>query len=382
METSLLVTFIVLCSTVHFWKSAADISAVVQQVRTNLQSLRSPEDEASKRTSEAMDQVRQEGFRLACRFLRQANFANIIATPFIHNGPTCAIMMFLAVVAYAINSCIAEGAVRTSKVRVRQIFAFYYIVGLWSTWYNPKPTYDKLRIVWQVAALVCYVDTACHAPWQLALSLAAICSQLNIHGREFHVVEFALGESCLAMLLVIISSTLERTMKQRLASQLNAESLVAGFRRILSGVCDGEVQLDEQLRILEGSSGLNHILCCSDNLQGTLFQDLLVLQDEEDLRNFKQFFVRNEETRGAEMPYADCLRMSFRSSATSRVGADVFHVAIPYLSEGGGSQHVLCFKLDPEAALPLPKPVPPATEPAPLPARRTYSGGSGRSAGF
>ena len=56
----------------------------------------------------------------------------------------------------------------------------------------------------------------------------------------------------------------------------DAESLLSTFRRILRGVCEGEVLLDSQMNVAQESECLKHLILTDVTLKGRCFEQLLV----------------------------------------------------------------------------------------------------------
>ena len=139
------------------------------------------------------------------------------------------------------------------------------------------------------------------------------------------------------------SLVLERDHLARDLRNTDAESMISGFRRVLEGVCDGGVLLDDGLRIQEGSHGLKRILSNCESFDKKLFQDLLSPNAEE-LERFAEFI---SETTLAGQSVAPCLRLSMQSPG-GRLGVDAYHVALPHLYGSEGMYHLLALKRDVE----------------------------------
>ncbi|CAK8995072.1 unnamed protein product [Durusdinium trenchii] len=136
----------------------------------------------------------------------------------------------------------------------------------------------------------------------------------------------------------------------------DAESLVSGFRRVLRGVCDGEVLLDNRMEVAQESECLQHLIRTDEKLAGRSFKELLV---EDERPRFADFIASS--TRAFRMPEGEptppcCLRMSFGSGASATasggvagVAADIYHVPVPGLFGAQEPYHLIAFKEDPES---------------------------------
>ena len=206
--------------------------------------------------------------------------------------------------------------------------------------------------VYHFIACVCCVDSSVHVPGSLLMLLGRTCHGFMVHGKEFNVIEFAFDHGAFAILVIISSVVLEQTLRDRLAAQfrnLDAESMISAFRQMLRAVCDGEVLLDDNLRIQEGAGCLNRLLSSSDCLDKKFFPDLL-FQDSDELERFQKFILQplDLDSSPARLP-APCLRLSLQSSDSQRAGVDVYHVTLQHLAGCEGSYHLLGLKLDVES---------------------------------
>ncbi|CAE7400346.1 unnamed protein product [Symbiodinium sp. CCMP2592] len=136
----------------------------------------------------------------------------------------------------------------------------------------------------------------------------------------------------------------------------DANLSLEGFQRVLRGVCDADVLLDDSFHIVGDNTRLRRVLATPTDLQGVKFTDLL---DEEGKTRFKKFVrescstnqspeEREEQDKGCSIP--PCLRVSL-PSAYSRVGVDIFHVLVPRFLDAAGPLHLLAFTEDPDTRL-------------------------------
>ena len=125
--------------------------------------------------------------------------------------------------------------------------------------------------------------------------------------------------------------------------------MVGGFRRMLRGICDGEVLLNGQLKIQGSGVCLNTILSTSGNFGDKSFLELLVDSEEEHDR-FHDFIAASRRYVEPEMQggMPPCLRVSLQGVASHRVGVDIFHVALCNLYGTGDCFHLLAMRQDSE----------------------------------
>ncbi|CAE6966023.1 unnamed protein product [Symbiodinium sp. CCMP2592] len=273
------VQFLILLVAIHWRTASADLREMCRRVWSFLKQPSAPSSQ-QRRLDEAMNQLREKNYVLASRFLRQVNFVSLATCPLVNANdlPTCAAQMFAYVCAYTMHTCIANGIVTLSTSGLRKLFVFYYFLAGATLLLNSGFS-DSTALGYKVILCVCYIDSAVHVPANVVLAVMEICQQFMLFGREFHVLEFALDHAVFAILVSVISVVLERTLRDRLAAQIrnmDAESIIVAFRQMLRGVCDGEVLLDDGLRVQEGSNCLNQILFRNESLDKMVFRNILV----------------------------------------------------------------------------------------------------------
>ncbi|CAE7385496.1 klhl36 [Symbiodinium sp. CCMP2456] len=353
MEASEWMSFFIILGTIHWATSSKDLRELLSMGRSYWQQ-RSALSLQERRLDDAMRQLRERSFVRACRFLRHGNFASMITCPLVqaHDRQSCALFLFAYAFSYTMNTLIARGTVVLLTSGLRKLMLFYYALMFVAIWMPEAGVSQRAVSVYHFLACVCYVDSSVHIPCSLLMLLGRICHGFMLHGSEFQVIEFAFDHGAFVILVIISSVVLEQTLRDRLAAQFrnsDAESMISAFRQMLRAVCDGEVLLDDNLRIQEGAGCLNRLLSSSECLDKKIFPDLL-LQDSEELERFQKFISQplDLDSSPAGLP-APCLRLSLQSSNSQRAGVDVYHVALQHLSGCDGSYHLLGLKLDVES---------------------------------
>ena len=167
-------------------------------------------------------------------------------------------------------------------------------------------------------------------------------------------VQFLLA--CLGQLVILImtvasSFLLNLALRGRIHALLdaaNAESLVSSFRRVLRGLCDGEVLLDSEMNVSQESECLKHLILTDVSLKGRSFEHLLAPEDQQ---RFREFIEASTGALDSAPPF--CSRVGLRGSAGIRVAVDIYHVPVPGLFGADKPYHLIAFKEDYESR-PLP----------------------------
>ncbi|CAJ1400429.1 unnamed protein product [Effrenium voratum] len=185
------------------------------------------------------------------------------------------------------------------------------------------------------------VNTRLSTPTQLLASAIAI-SQRNTTG-------FVVSEVVTLTSVVSLSIFLESSISSQIEAKFetaHAESMLAGFRRLLRGVCDGEVLLDSHLNIQGDAQSLQHLLMMSTSLNGKSFEQLLQPEAQPRLAELI-VTTTGDDLKEASIP--PCLRASLRGSNDIRVAVDLFHVPVHLRF---GTHHLIAFREDTESIIP------------------------------
>ncbi|CAE7187804.1 Mcat, partial [Symbiodinium pilosum] len=169
------------------------------------------------------------------------------------------------------------------------------------------------------------IDTRLSLPWQLLLSVGQLWADFNGPGGVRHPAFSIFLQGVVLGLTLLGSHTLETCVRSNIRAQFHcsdAESLMFSFRRMLRGICDGEVLLDSNLRIHSVSDCLKHLLMTSTNLHGKSFQQLL---HPADLQKFRQFMETSAASTAQNDSMPPCLRVSLLGAANTRIPVDLYH---------------------------------------------------------
>ena len=121
----------------------------------------------------------------------------------------------------------------------------------------------------------------------------------------------------------------------------DSDSLIAGFRQMLKGICDGELLLDGNFQICGTAPCLQRLLSSSEDFAGRSFPDLLVDDDARKLLNdfLAPAAATSDADEGAEGgkrlqssaagAAPRCLRVPLRAPSGQAISVDVFHVPLP-----------------------------------------------------
>ena len=204
-----------------------------------------------------------------------------------------------------------------------------------------------LTAVWvaiRFAIALMFVDLQICVPGQALLSAVEIWKAWKLDPFSVHVT--LLQQLTILAFIVVLAGIMEFNDRSRIALLTNSESMVLSFRRVLRGVCDGEVLLDSKLRISGNAACLQTLLMTpNSDFSNRKFDELLVEDEHERFQGFM-----SEPVASSSAP--PCLRVSLKtgilgSSTCLRLGVDLFHVP---LMLGEETYHLLALKQDSDAS--------------------------------
>ena len=262
----------------HLWESAV----------RHLTDLRMPHKAffgpADPRVDEAMQQLAVKNFILACGVLQHVSVAAVLTATALQDASHSA-SQFAAIATHGSTwifyVTIANGFVQMSFQRVRAVFVCLYAMCVPIFCIDARADGLEFAVLQTVhtAGRCLFVlltpDSKMHVPLQLCASFIEAASFLVIRGFCEMTLPYLLGLLFTTGIIITMSLALESFLRAQFEAQLkfaDAESITSGFRRMLRGVCDGELLLDENRRIKEHSAAVSQLLC-TPHLKGKSFQD-------------------------------------------------------------------------------------------------------------
>ena len=193
-------------------------------------------------------------------------------------------------------------------------------------------------------------------PFQLLYSMADTAVNLFML-EEYHIYWAPLCGAQFWVLANSIACSLFMDVAFRgriydLLDTADAESLVSSFRRVLRGVCDGEVLLDSRMMVAQESECLKNLILTDVSLVGRSFSNLLATGDRDRFNSFINSSLKASMPDSKHISPPFCSRVTFSGSTGLRVSADIYHVPVPGLF--GATHHLIAIKEDLEAR-PLPE---------------------------
>ncbi|CAJ1446359.1 unnamed protein product [Effrenium voratum] len=173
-------------------------------------------------------------------------------------------------------------------------------------------------------------------PWQIVMSASLIALRPT--------PAWLMRELFLAVFTTFACAILEFLLLSRLEillESVDTELMLNSCSRLLRGVCDGDILLDNQMQIHMPSQCLQRLLLSNSSYQGRDFEELL---DARERPGFKEFLQKStlEAQEGLDgLPR--CLRASLRGANNIWVSVDLFHVPV---LQAGETYHLLACRED------------------------------------
>eukprot|EP00913_Durusdinium_trenchii_P032914 g30811.t1 len=241
---------------------------------------------------------------------------------------------------YLAHHCVCSGRLTLNAANLRTIYILFY----------SSFVFFVLANVWQKddSGGRAITNQTFNAGSRMIMSVIFMDTLTALPMQDItETVGFAWVQALVCAGITIFSVVLEYWVTSHITSLLETETMLSSFRRMLRGVCDGEVLLGEDLKIKESwlrrkTSSL-HVLGPRKDFQKFL--------DPEEATRFLDFLQQSE--RDAHQPEEQrtrtppCLRISLRGASDIRVGVDLWHV--PMRSTGSGTSHLIALREDSEA---------------------------------
>ncbi|CAJ1408824.1 unnamed protein product [Effrenium voratum] len=253
--------------------------------------------------------------------------------------------------AWLMHLLISSNILPLGRARCRLfVVVMYLMVGIWIAGY-PSDCQNALiltsvSLCVRFAVATFFVDFQVGVPAQSLLSLLETWNAWKLDPSSIHII--FINQLTVSAFILVLAGLMEFNNRSRIALLTNSESMVHSFRRVLRGVCDGEVLLDSKLRISGEAGCLQTLLMVSDSdFCNKNFEELLMEDERERFRSFMSEGKGATASSGITAP--PCLRVSLkraiclRSNSCPRVGVDLFHVP---LMLGEETYHLIVLRED------------------------------------
>ena len=272
----------------------------------------------------------------------------VVATPTLDNIT----LATGCIVAYALFLMLGREMAHLSPNLVKFLTCLVHMLPvsvIFGTVWSGKPLMaDMMRgfVAGRFCLVLIFLDPSVSIPFQFLYAAVDLYVNLYVLQSSEPVGELVSNQLFILAETIFSSVFVDRALRSRIYAQLenaDAESLVSSFRRMLRGVCDGEVLLDHHFHVAQESECLRHLIMADVSLKGRSFEHFT-----EDPQHFRQLLRRRADPEAAPRGSRLCLR----GAAGIRVGTDIFHVPIPGLYGAVEPHHLIAFKEDPEAQAP------------------------------
>ena len=349
----------ILAVTIHWFVNGDDAKLLARWLWNYYFSVMSPHgapDPQKLRVDTAMTELTEKNFILATCIMQHAIVLGAVGT--LHLAQDGLFHFSMCLLAYVAHVVIAKKIVAVSVGYVKIWIRISYVMIILGSCQSRFETgldgavLQMLRIVGRTSMVVVYIDTRFHLPAQVCTSAAEVLFCLLAQGCTQQTAALAFGQGFLMITNCTLSAMLETCLRDNYATRFrseDAEAMIEAFRRMLRGICDGELLLDDALNIQGHSSCLNRLLLTSVDFRDKPFTELLVASEEEHTR-FNNFIAASAKAiPKPEASTPPCLRVSLQSkSKGARVGVDLFHVSLSGLYGSDRPHHLLALRQDTE----------------------------------
>eukprot|EP00913_Durusdinium_trenchii_P035658 g33367.t2 len=154
--------------------------------------------------------------------------------------------------------------------------------------------------------VLAHLDPKITIPFQVLYTLVEVFLHVWVIEGDILVqlTSFASGQLFILVETIASSIFIDLGLRGRFYAQLDtadAESLLSSFRRVLRGVCDGDVLLDSEMNVAQDSQCLRHLILSDVSLKGKSFEQLLI-DDAQRLR-FREFIEASNDAWGPDQAF-------------------------------------------------------------------------------
>eukprot|EP00435_Cladocopium_sp_Y103_P028423 s444_g7.t1 len=332
------------------------VTQLLEKVRQHKHVLTQRELHKKRRFEKELLQARIGMFRMVHCIGIHIAFALVLAAMhrMVAIGSQASLMQVLGtVVAYGVHALIQLGFVEiksASHIRFLEAASIIpYAVHLCGVANEPELgmflATEKMSAVAMVLLSIIFIDLKMTLPVYISGAVVLTYKQLQL--IDVSNVKPMLLASTLASHTAACGfvSFIVLAMQAQIAGKLDSEdvsSLLVASRRVIRGVCDGELVLDSRNHnIVDDARSLERLLKTPKKLTDTSFLDLFL--DPEGRQNFLQF-LGSENTPGKSEGIPPCLRIVLQG-AEGPVSTDVFCTS---LAAAGEEYYLLALRADPD----------------------------------
>ena len=242
----------------HFHLCGGDIGSMKEKILQQCQLAEAATSQIEEpRVDAAFLKIRQKVMRIATECTLHALCVALLWLLYefgLRPGRAQAIRLASALCPYTLNILIARRKIELTKVNLRishMLYMLTFSVFVFAGTGSDSSSNATDPVVLQAFQLssrfsmtVFFLDTALVLPCQAFLSLAEWWSFRPAHGDGG--ISFVFAQVLVLVIITLLSLTLELGVRSHLRASLasaDAGSMVQGFRRVLRGICDGEVSL-------------------------------------------------------------------------------------------------------------------------------------------
>ena len=357
---ALVVMPMLLFSGLHFYLTKSDVQGVLSRLCALCQekpAVTQRELDKHQRFEQELLKARLEIWGMVQRVIIHLCFwVNLAAMHNLMLNPNQAAFMQMVgpVLGYAMNTAIQTGVVEiktASQFRILEaVLAGIYAVDLFEvahvTEFEVFCSMEKMSAVTMLLISVMFIDLKMTVPVYVSGALVLTYKQWQLLGFSRVTPMLMCSTLCSHCVTVVVVMFIVYAMQRHIAARLDSDdtsSLLLAFRRVLRGVCDGELVLDRRNhRIVEDASSLERLLNAKKKLSETSFLDLFL--DSEGRQRFLEFLDSESSTKENRATIPPCLRIALQG-ASGPVSTDVFFTSC---GAAGQEYYLLAFRADPE----------------------------------
>lgn len=319
--------------------------------------------------SSPMESMKRKLLEEEMNSIRIANFA-VVAKPFLHIT-WFSILGQIIRAAYQLNSlhymwvatCTLTYAVLWEAEhrpftpdRSRYVCIFLHFAVIFGNMACFAEDWDKMicthaaHVLFHLNLATIMSDLWSSIPLSLCFCASTVLCYISVYGWASISNEFMMLQFFQLVAFMVIPGLIQAMAQQRIDMALQSKGdnlMITGFRRVIKGLCDGDLLLDSDFRVCGSATCLQRLLGTQAEFVGLPLCDWMEAESQQPFVDF----IAASSAEGHDASAPRCLRVAFKAGEGASVSVDLFHVAIPDLQVPGGKHHLLALAED---ARPLP----------------------------
>ncbi|CAE7519170.1 unnamed protein product [Symbiodinium natans] len=319
-----------------------------------------PKAKTDDRLSHRLATIRAFNFKAVCNFTVNINLGLFLVMTWRFFQESTIINLavsLMPLIEYVVCCSVVSGSMRLTSRTLMCASSFQcgliHIYAVMASLLSPTSatehimTFSMLSTTHIVAGLI-FLNARMWIPSAVLLCMSDLAMFMHKFGRV--EISMLLCSSHVTQLVVccVILAAVELGVCTHLQSEMDKDddkTLMAGFQKILKGLCEGSLILDSRCLVRGSPSCLQRLLSTKKNFEDVSFISLIACPESKEQFGTLVRTGASSQANDTEASLPACLRVVL-SEGGQEVPVDIFHAALPGLFGADEPHHILAFVED------------------------------------